>query len=31
MLFSLFMARLVNVLLTAFSQYRYDVLDNEDF
>jgi hypothetical protein len=31
MLFSLFMARLVNVLLTAFSQYRYGVLDSEDF
>jgi len=31
MLFSLFMARLVNVLLTSFSQHRYDVLDNADF
>ena len=31
MLFSLFMARLVNVLLTAFSQHRYAVLDIEDF
>jgi hypothetical protein len=31
MLFSLFMARLVNVLLVSFSQYRHNVLDTEDF
>ncbi len=30
-LFSLFMARLVNVMLTSFSQHRYGVLDNVDF
>ena len=29
--FSLFMARLVNVLLTAFSQNRYESLDSEEF
>ena len=30
-LFSLFMARLVNVSLTAFSQNRYDKLESEEF
>ena len=30
-LFSLFMARLVNVSLTAFSQNRYDKLETEEF
>jgi len=29
--FGLFMSRLVNVLLTAFSQSRYDTLDSEEF
>jgi hypothetical protein len=29
--FSLFMSRLVNVLLTAFSQSRYETLDSEEF
>ena len=30
-LFHLFMARLANVLTTAFSQHRYDALDSEEF
>ncbi len=29
--FSLFMARLVNVHLTSFSQYRYQTLDNDEY
>jgi hypothetical protein len=30
-IFSLFMARLANVHLTAFSQYKYETLDNDEY